>query len=383
MPNADRSPRRWRVGINAHLLSGQAGYRRAGIHNYIAQVLDHLPQDQGGLRYVVYGRRAGLPSNGGSLRFRYSRWPTERRVVRILWEQLAWPLLARQDGVDLLHSMAFVTPLLAARPAVVTIYDLSFMHYPQSFPRLQQQYLAAQTGRSCRYARRVITISEASRQDVTRFFGVPSQNIDVITPGVDDCFRVLPRAEVEAFRRRHDLPPEVVLHVGTLQPRKNIPLLLDAFARLAHPQACLVLAGGKGWLYDEIYARVQELGLEEQVRFTGYVSDEELPYWYNAAAVLVFPSVHEGFGLPVVEAMACGTPVIAADSTSIPEAGGHAALYFAPHDVERLTGHLADVLGDPSLAARMSAAGLEQARGFSWKEAGRKTADVYRRALAV
>lgn len=367
----------YRIGINAHLLATEAGYRRAGIHQYIYQVLRHLPPPD---EHLVFTRFTGELA-GAHVRQIPSRWPTERRLVRILWEQLAWPFLARQYRVDLLHSMAFVLPPWLPAPAVVTVYDLSFMHFPESFPPLQRRYLQRQTAQACRRARRVIVISRSSGQDVQRFFAIPPQRIDVITPGVDAAFRPLPKAEVAAFRQRKKLPPRFVLHVGTLQPRKNIPLLLEAFAQLTLPAIHLVLVGGAGWLYEEIFMRVQNLGLADVVHFAGYAPDEELPLWYNAADLLVFPSLYEGFGLPVVEAMACGTPVIAANTSSVPEAVGEAGLLFAPHQAAELAEQMTAVLQDKTLAESMRVKGLHQAQQFSWEKAGRETAVSYHRAL--
>jgi glycosyltransferase involved in cell wall biosynthesis len=315
------------------------------------------------------------------LRLIGTRWPTERRVVRILWEQLAWPWLARRQDLDLLHAMAFVTPLATAVPGVVTVFDLSFVHYPDRFPALQRHYLSGQTRRSCRAARRVIAISESSRQDVHRHFGVPLSRIDVVTPGVDARYRPLPPAEVAAFRRRQGLPERFILHVGTLQPRKNLVTLIEAAAALDDAGVPLVLVGGKGWFFEKIFARVAALGMEDRVHFAGYVPDEALPLWYNAASLFAFPSLYEGFGLPVVEAMACGAPVVAADVSSIPEAAGTAGLLFDPQDVTALRDRITAVLQDAELAATMRAEGLQHARRFSWARAGRQTAAVYRRAL--
>lgn len=372
------------MGINAHLLSGEAGYRRAGIHQYIAQVLRHLPWEEGEPTYVVFTQQKNLFEDVPGITAVSSRLPTQNRLLRILWEQVVWPWQARQHQLKLLHSMAFVTPLLAAEPAVITVYDLSFLHFPERFPALQRLYLSSQTRRSCRRARRIITISESSREDVHRFFDVPLSQIDVVVPGVDPVYRPLPEAEVAAFRQKHRLA-RFVLHVGTLQPRKNIPILIEAMARLTagmdDPELKLVLVGGKGWLYESIFRQVQALGLAERIIFTGYVPDDELPLWYNAAELLVFPSVYEGFGLPVVEAMACGTPVIAANSSSIPEAVGEAGLVFTPDDVETLVKQMTAVLTVTDLQNKLSQHGLEHAQAFSWERAGRETAAVYRRAL--
>jgi glycosyltransferase involved in cell wall biosynthesis len=362
------------------LLSGEAGYRRAGIHHYIAQVLQHLPMDAG-LEYRVFSRQMDEKFFREHLVPVQSRWPTERRLVRILWEQLAWPWLARKQKVDLLHSMAFVTPLIAPCPTVVTVYDLSFIHFPERFPAWQRVYLTGQTRRSCRQAQRVVAISEAGRQDIHHVFGTPLEKITAVRPGVDPVYWPIPAAEVAAFRAREQLPEQFILHVGTLQPRKNIPVLLTALARLGRPGLHLILVGGKGWLYEDIFRQVTALGLEQQVHFAGYVDDELLPLWYNAASVLVFPSVYEGFGMPILEAMACGTPVIAACSSSLPEAGGDAARYFAPQDAAELADCLATVLDDPQAAAEMSECGLRQAARFSWVGAGKEMAAVYRQAL--
>lgn len=366
------------VAINAHLLSRQLGYRRAGIHHYIEQVLSNLPP-QDGWRYTVFTGDspeflAQLP-----LTTIPSRWPTIRPPVRIAWEQVVWPWAAVANHANLLHSMAFVTPWLHLRPTVVTVYDLSFERYPESFPKAQQWYLRRQTRRSCHWARRVITISHASQRDVHELYGVPLDKIDVVYPGVDTQFRPLPAAEMAAFRAQHQLPERFVLHVGTLQPRKNLTTLLAALARL--PGVPLILAGGKGWLYEALFAQVTQLGLADRVRFVGYVPDEELPLWYNAAAVLAFPSLYEGFGMPIVQAMACGTPVVASDVSAMPEAAGTAALLFAPHDTAALAEALAAVWHHPEQAAAMRHAGLAHAQSFSWATAGAQTAAVYHKAL--
>jgi glycosyltransferase involved in cell wall biosynthesis len=374
--------RQLHIGINAHLLSTEAGYRRAGIHHYIEQVLRHLPQDED-LTYTVYTRQMAGWDDRPNFRLVGTRLPTGNRLARIAWEQSVWPLRARRDGLALMHSMAFAMPRLAPCPAVVTIYDLSFVHNPDSFPPAQRRYLMAETAHSARRAARLITISESGRRDVHRFYGAPLERIDVVTPGVSAAYRPLPGDQVDAFRRREGLPDRFFLHVGTLQPRKNIPVLLEAVALLGRPETPLILVGGKGWYYEAIYDRIRALGLTERVRFAGYVDDDQLPLWYNAASALVFPSLYEGFGLPIVEALACGAPVVASDTSSLPEAGGDAARYFDPRDPEALAAHLACVLDDPAVRRRAQEAGPAHAARFSWDVAGRKTAAVYRRAAPL
>lgn len=378
---SDQALGRPRIGINAHLLTGQQSYRRAGIHNYIAQLLRHVALLNSDYDLIVYCNNPQALGDAG-LKLHSTPLPAGQPYGRILWEQLLWPVAALRHKLDLLHSMAFVTPYLYSKPSVVTVYDLSFIHYPEQYPRLRQQYLTRQTGRSCRSARRVVAISESSREDIHRHYGVPLARIDVVSPGVEAVYRPLASTEIEDFRRRKVLPERFIMHVGTLQPRKNIPLLLDAFADLAHDDVALVLVGGKGWLYDEIFDRVRTLGFQDRVLFQGYVPDDELPLWYNAASVLAFPSLYEGFGMPVLEAMACGTPVVAARTSAVPEAAGDAALLFAPLDKAALGERLAAVLDDPALAAKMREEGLNQVRQYSWQRSAREMLDVYRKALS-
>lgn len=369
------------IGINAHLLSGEAGYRRAGIYQYIAQVLRHLPREEDGPVYTVYTRHQSNFLQQPGITAVSTSLPTEKRLYRIAWEQLIWPWQVRQHQIDLLHSMAFVTPFISNCPSVVTVYDLSFLQFPENFPTAQRLYLISQTRRSVRSARRIIAISESSRKDVHRIFDIPLNRIDVVRPGVDVIYRQIPEEEKIAFRAAKGINGRFVLHVGTLQPRKNIPLLIDAFAQLAQPGLHLVLVGGKGWLFDTIFARVQAHHLTDRVHFTGYVPDAELPLWYNAADLFVLPSQYEGFGMPLVEAMACGTPVIAADNSSLPEAVGNAGLLFTPDNRAELTDRMANVLNDAALSDKMRHLGRRHACNFSWEQAGRETAVVYQKAL--
>ncbi|UCG24247.1 MAG: glycosyltransferase family 4 protein [Chloroflexota bacterium] len=377
---SDRTGERPRIGINAHLLTGSQGYRRAGIHNYITQLIRHMARVDSGYDFTIYCNTHRVLADTG-LDLVSTRWPTQRPLGRIMWEQLAWPFSARRHRLDLLHSMAFVTPIAPPAPGVVTVYDLSFIHYPELFPRLRRAYLASQTRRSCRSARRVIAISGSSRQDVHQLFDVPLERIDVVSPGVDPAYHPRSANEVTAFRQKHELPDRYILHVGTLQPRKNIGLLIEAYADLERDDIALVLIGGKGWFFDDIFERVRAMNLEHRILFPGYVPDADLPLWYNAAAVLTFPSYYEGFGIPILEAMASGTPVIAAMTSAIPEVTGDAALLFDPQDGSDLSEHLAAVLDEPKLAAKMRERGMSRVKRFSWQRAADEMIAVYRKAL--
>ena len=310
-----------------------------------------------------------------------SRWPTGRAAARVAWEQLAQPGALRRIGADLVHGPVFVAPLFAPCPAVVTIHDLSFIRFPDLFRPANRLYLTALTRLSARRARRLIAVSKHAAAESARLLSVSPERIDVIYHGVDPAFRPLPADEVAAFRQRRRLPERFAFFVGTLEPRKNLARLVEAFARARDARIGLVLAGGKGWLYDELFARVEACGLSDQVIFPGYVTNEELPLWYNAATLLAYPSVYEGFGLPVLEAQACGTPVLTSNLSSLPEAAGGAAVMVDPYDVEALADGLNRLLTDESLRNDLRAAGLARAGQFTWSRAAQETARTYRRAL--
>jgi len=369
------------VGVNAHLLSLAGGYRSAGISSYIYNLLHHLPGIVPEMEYTVFLSERRYKESPG-LRLKVSRLPTNRPPVRILWEQALLPWVARHEGLDLLHNMAFVGPLASNCPFVITVHDLSFLFYQHSFRSLRRRYLQLFARMSLRRARRVIAVSESTKQDLVEIYDVSPAKIDVVHNGVDASYQPLPADQVAAFRQQQGLPERFVLFVGTLEPRKNVVRLIEAYARLPKERPPLVLVGGKGWFYDEIFRRVEALELSDEVHFSGFVPAEDLPLWYNAADLFVYPSIYEGFGLPPLEAMACGTAVITSTASSLPEVVGKAGKLVDPTDTEALASAMEEVLGDWELQVQMQAAGLVQAKGFSWKETAEKTVESYRHALA-
>jgi glycosyltransferase involved in cell wall biosynthesis len=374
------------IGLNAHLLTAQAGYRSAGINGYIYHLVQALPGADPALTYTVFAGSQGDPPAHPRLTVRRTHFRTERPLRRILWEQFAQPVALWRTRPDLVHALAFVAPLICPVPAVVTVYDLSFVHYPARLPAARRWYLRLLTRRTCQRARRVIAISHSTARDVAATFGLPPGKIDVAAPGVDARFQPLPPGEVAAFRRRARLPDRFLLFVGTLEPRKNLPVLLRAYARLpASDRAAvhLVLGGGKGWMYQEIFQAVEALGLGDTVLFPGYLPAEDLPLWYNAADALVYPSVFEGFGLPVVEALACGTPVLVSDVSSLPEAAGESGVRLPPDDVKAWTEALARALSDAGWRAEAGAQGRAHAARFTWGHTAAQTVASYRRALEL
>jgi glycosyltransferase involved in cell wall biosynthesis len=369
------------IGLNAHLLSLEETYRGAGINWYIRNLLTHLPRVDRDNHYTAFIGDGRFTSLGLALKL--SRLPTSRPVVRIFWEQAVQPFALRKERVDLLHALAFVTPLFSPCPSVVTIYDLSFLLYPENFERSKRSYLGLFTRFSVRRARRIIAISESTKRDVVRLLGVPPEKVETVYCGLDEAFHPLAEDQVAAFRSKRGLPERFILFVGTIEPRKNVTRLIEAFAdlRFAICDLRLVIGGAKGWFYQDVFARVRELGLEGEVMFPGYIPVSELPLWYNAAELFVYPSLYEGFGLPPLEALACGTPVVVANTSSLPEVVGEAGLAVDPLDVEGLAEAMRRVLGDGALRQEMRERGLQRAQGFSWTKTAQETVQVYRRAM--
>jgi glycosyltransferase involved in cell wall biosynthesis len=299
---------------------------------------------------------------------------------------LAAPFVSRRERIDVWHAMAFVAPLLCPCPTVVTVLDLSFLRFPEAFKAFNRLYLTLMTRISVRRASRVIAISESTRQDVIELLGVSPQRVHRVYCGVDSSLSAASREEIDAFRREKGLPERFILNLGTVEPRKNVVRLIEAYALLLESaldkmdDVHLVIAGGKGWLADPIYARVDELGLHGRVHFVGYVAETEKRLWYNAAACFCYPSLYEGFGLPPLEAMACGVPTITSDAASLPEVVGDAGLTVPPLDVCALATALRRVLADRDLCADLAAKGRVRAAQFSWTEAARQTARLYRLA---
>jgi glycosyltransferase involved in cell wall biosynthesis len=366
------------IGLNAHLLSNQTGYRTTGIHHYIDNLLQHLARAApDGWRFTaMVGARSEAQFNGMTMR--RARWDTESPIRRILWEQFAQPW--QLGDFDLYHALAFVAPLWLTIPSVVTVYDLSFMHYPQVLSAARRLYLHLFTALTCRRARRVIAISHSTARDLTATLNIPADKIDVAAPGHNpDVFRRLPAEQITAFRQKKGLPERFWLFIGTLEPRKNLSTLLRAYAALPE-RLPLILAGGKGWQYEDIFATVEQYDLTREVRFPGFVPAEELPFWYNSAEVLIYPSIFEGFGLPVLEAMACGTPVVVSDASSLPEIVGTSGLRVPPRDTAAWTAALHRALTDAGWRQEAVERGLVEAARYRWEVTAQETIASYRRA---
>lgn len=359
------------IGIDA---SRAVVARPTGTENYSVQIIRGLVRVGAGHRFRLYLREPAPP---GLL----PEGPQVEHVVlgpRRLWTHVGLSREMWRRPPDVLFVPAHVVPLWHPPATVVTIHDLGYRFFPRQHTRLSRLYLDASTRFSSRAARRIIADSQATARDLEREYGVPAGHIRVVYPGLDPAMARASEAAQQEVRERHHLPGRFVLYVGTIQPRKNLARLVEAFARLPGDLAGvdLVLAGQIGWLAGEIIATVRRLGLEGRVHFPGYVAQADLPALLSAAECFVMPSLYEGFGLPVLEAMACGTPVLCSDGGSLPEVAGDAALQFPAADVEALADGLARLLGDAGLRQSLAARGLAWCRRFSWERAAREILDV-------
>jgi len=279
-------------------------------------------------------------------------------------------------GVDLFHATEHLLPRLKKTRSVFTLHDLIFQFDPDSHKPLNIAFLKTMMPRFLRAADAIIAVSECSKRDAINLYGIPANKIHVIYEGVDPKFTpITDAAQLQAVRVKYHLPDRFILHVGTIEPRKNLPLLFEVAAQIKEH---IVVAGKLGWLTEPILAKVKELGVEDRVTFTGFIADDDLPALISSATVLAMPSKYEGFGLPVLEALACGTPVVASNAASLPEVGGDAVLYAWPEDVRSWISLLTLALNDVELRGWLREKGLRQAAKFRWDTMAQETAEVYR-----
>jgi glycosyltransferase involved in cell wall biosynthesis len=304
-----------------------------------------------------------------------------------LREQVELPRILARHKIDLLHSPHFLLPLVRPCPAVATIHDVVYLACPQDLPsRAGRLYYRAMMHASSRLAARVITDSEHSKNEIVRYLGSDPAKIEVIYPGVDQQFsRVTDPARLDAVRSRYGLDGDYILCVGIYKPRKNHTGLLRAFRHVLESgvSAQLVIAGPMGEGEPVLRRLAADLGVSDSIVFTGFIDETDLRALYSAARVCVCPSMYEGFGFTVLEAMACGTPVVCSSRTSLPEVAGVAALFFDPHKPEEMAGQLLRALSDVALRAAMIERGWLNVKRFSWAETARQTLAVYHQALKM
>ncbi len=359
---------------------------RMGVGSYAENLLEQLHSQGGDLEFFAVAQSddsallAAIPP-----RVKLIRLPARlfRRLgLRLLAEQIYIPYLARRYRIDVVHSLHYSLPLLPLRAArLVTMHDMTAFLYPAVHTPFKRAYMQFFIRQALRKADFLVFVSASALADCRQYFKQPLPNATVIHHGKSPAFRpALDAGEIAAVRRRYDLPSQYILYLGTLEPRKNVPALIRAFAALAeqHPEARLVVAGKKGWYYDAIFQTLAELKLAGKVHFPGYIDERDKRFLLAGATLFVYPSLYEGFGIPVLEAMACGIPVITSNVSSLPEVVGDAALLIDPASLPDLTRALERVYADADLKDRLVRAGLARASQFTWEESVRQLLDVYR-----
>ena len=354
----------------------------AGIGRYTRGLVDALAEHYPDAPITLVATR-DTPSPPAHWPFPLRRLPFSERQAVILWQRLRVPLPADWllPRATIFHSPDFVLPPLRRTAGIVTVHDLSFLVYPQHAVPGLEFYLRGAVPRAVRRARVVLADSENTRRDLIRFWDTPPEKVHVLYPGIAAHFRpVEDAAALERVRARYNLPDRFILSVSRLEPRKNFPGLIAAFNRFKEATGLphyLVIAGGKGWLYDPIFQAADQSPYREHIHFPGFVADEDLPALYTLADVFAYPTFYEGFGFPPLEAMACGTPVISADNSSLPEVVGDAGILLPAEDTDAWADALARVLTDSELRERMRSAGFAQAARFTWERSAQRLVELY------
>ena len=360
-----------RMGINVSLVSSTATYRQTGVSRYIRELENAL--------------RVHLPDGDSLVRMgdshnRLRQWPP----ARLAWEQTVLAMNARRQRLDVLHSPVNVVPLAWGGASVVTIHDLAFLRYPEHLSASRRAWLRAAVRLSVQKADRIIAVSRSTADDLVAWLDLPPERIAVVQSAPSPAIRAIEGAALEHFRRRNMINRPFILAVGTLEPRKNLPTLMRAFAKAkrAIPHD-LVMVGPQGWLTGELQHAVRDLDLGGRLRLTGFVSDADLGGWYSAADLFAFPSYYEGFGLPAVEAMRCGAPVLASDTSCFPEVVGDAGLLLPPDDVGGWADAMTTLLQDSRAREEMAGRGQQRASRFTWERTATLTRAAYGDAVRL
>jgi glycosyltransferase involved in cell wall biosynthesis len=375
--------RNMRVGINASKFFEV----NTGVGRYTSNLCKYILEADGKNDYFLYS-----PSQMGivirtdrtKIQFKKSGIAPKNNTLRILWEQVTLPYYSMNDRLDLFHYTDHSLSILKrTHPVIITVHDIAYVRFPNLLNKSRRIYKKNILKMSIKKADIIVADSYSTKRDIIEFFNVEEKKIKVVYLGVEYRFR--PISNVEEYRLRNNLPSKMILNVGTLEPRKNIVALIRAFKKLKGrglKDYKLVIAGDKGWLYKQIFKEIESNDLQKEVLFLGIVEDEDLPMLYNCADIFVYPSLYEGFGLPPLEAMACGIPVITSNTSSLPEVVGNAGIMVDPDDVNSLCEAMYNVLKDKELWHQMSKKGLERAKLFPWEDTAKKVLEIYDLAIA-
>ena len=366
------------------------GQKKAGVGVYARELIRALVNSKE-FRFFILARDDDPDFDYGEISdvtmLRISGIWLKYSPLRLIFEQTILPFFLWRHDIDLVHSLHYSFPLIHFRASrVVTIHDMTSFSMPELHMAFKKQHYRFYI----RFARQkpdgIIFISNSARNDFVTRFGPPRGSVAVIHHGKsDDLQPCQDDATLKSVREKYDLPSQMILYVGTIEPRKNLVRLVEAFSCVAQdfPAVALVIAGMKGWMYDDLFHRVQDLGLASRILFPGFIAEEDKVSLLCAAKVFAYVSLYEGFGLPVLEALACGIPTVTSNTSAIPEVAGNAAILVDPTDVKQIAGALRTLLSDSDLRNQLAEAGLIQAARFTWERTAAETLRVYRNVLAM
>jgi len=356
-----------KVAINTQTAIGN----KSGFGSYVSNLVRYVPQvsdvEYVSIENTEYAKDLNTPQ-------------------RLFWDQIGFlQKMSQHKGIDLIHQPSFSAPVFTTTKTVVTIHDIIPVIFPENLAPASRFFFSKIMPFSYRFADHYLTDSHHSKNDIIERLHIPAEKITVTHLAASEEYRVLEtkadKERIEGIKKKYNIPEDYFLHIGTIEPRKNISMLVEAFYESIVKNKlpyCLVIVGKKGWWHENLFARVQELGLENKVIFTGYTDLEEMPYLCSGATAFTFPSLYEGFGLPPLEAMAHGTPVLASNTSSLPEVVGNAAMLVNPENVFEIMHALHRVLVDQPLREKMKQRGYEQVKKFSWEIAARQILVIYK-----
>lgn len=373
-----------RIGINAlFMIPGEVG----GSETYLRHLITHLGRIDQTNEYVVFTNKESSNTFGltGS-NFREILCPIRAafRPARVIYEQLFLPLRAKKHDIEVLHSPGYTAPTVAPCPSVVTIYDLNFLRHPEDFSRLSALTLSVLVPMAAKRCDMIITLSKNSMRDIVAALDVPEKKVRVIYPAPSESVSGHNGSGVDQARQRYGIRRKFILSVAASHPHKNLCRLVEAYHILRKEHSIehqLVLVGLKGRDHPRLLDLISKLSLESYVVVTGWISDGELQSLYSTADLFAFPSLYEGFGIPVLEAMKHGVPVVSSSASSLPEASGNATLVMDPCDVNQIAETILAALQNPELRTSLAERGERQASQFSWEQAARQTLSVYAEAM--
>lgn len=346
--------------------------KKVGIGEYAYELLLQFSKAKGDVKFEVYLKenpRIEMPVPTSNFKY---------KIVgpKKLWTQFGLPLnLLVGERPDIFFTPTHYAPRFSPIPTAISIMDLSFIHFPELFAKKDLYQLVNWTKYSVKNASKIFTISQSSKDDIIDVYGIEDKKIFVTYPGIKEGTnaKIL---TMDDLRKKFGIDKDYILFVGTLQPRKNIVKLIEAFSKIERENLILIIVGKKGWLYEDILSAPQKFGVGERVKFLDFVEDKDLPSLYKNALCFVLPSLYEGFGLPVLEAMKYGCPVLTSNVSSLPEAGGDAAIYFDPTDAEDIASKIQKVISNPKLRQELIEKGYNQIKKFSWEKTAKETLRV-------